>query len=821
MNPTLWLSNARPYLRARAPWAAIFACLGLVLRFASPSPPPRTAEGVAAMLGAAVGGEVRPDDFVWEARGGALSDAFLGRQVLFLARQPGRKEADLYRARVRLTRAGQPVSLRLVRNLTASPLGDDRELVALGHHAAFVTTAFGAVQGITLLDLDGEGDPDGRASLTSRLATRVERFLATGSMRGVARTEITFGSPPPEARAELQGDVLVMALGKEAQPAALDLRQGTLNTGALNTFAAAVQRIQPSAPAPGDVAVRASGELLGASAGRAVRAALDSIAALRPIRRAKAVMPAGGAPAAPEGADWPPPALTPAIQPARAGEGAWTAGRGPDGKGDAAGAPPCFYETAIRPDPRQPDAVVRLVAIDTRQADLRLEAGVDEPRSQVGLHGGGRPPEGVATARLAAAFAGGPADPDAPRGGGLGFATGRRTFAAPSTGLATVAIAADGRVEMGAWPHGVEVPAAIDSLRQTPDALVGWSGAPRRPLAGATEPADRSGLGLLPSGQLVYAWGAGVSADTLAHALTLAGCTLAVPLATGPMGFAYLRAGATGIEAEPLSVEMALGTPTFAGRAASDLFYVVMRSTAPPAGGGFTADGGRQPSPAWLPAIQSATVVSLGAQVHLTTFAPGRVAFRLRAGAREPQTKAVATLPGALPDAEQPRLVAAVGLGSGRRRGARGLVIGGAVGLPFHGEDAGALVFDHGRPRVMRAKDVTPSAEIDATELPLTADEGKLRAEARDVGSMRTRAAACTLDDGTLALAATTFDSDEAATAALLELGCARVVALDRGSHQAAFVHRAGTETPPQPRYEGTALFAVEVPLSGRSRRIE
>ena len=832
MNPTLWLSNARPYLRARAPWAVIFACLGLVLHLTDPSPPPRTAEGVAAMLGAAVGGAVRPDDFVWEARGGPLHDAFLGRQVLFLARRTGEREADLYRARVRLTRAGQPLSLRLLRNLTQSPLGDDRDLVALGHHAAFVTTAFGAVQGITLLDLEGEGEGREARTPSARAAAAIESWLATGSTGGVGRTEITFGNPPPEAHEELQGELLVMALGKEAQPAALELRGGTLNTGAQNAFAAAAQRIPHRTPALGDVAARAAGELLGAGAGRAVKAAMKSLGALRPARRVRAAMPAGGGEAAPAGGDWPPPRLAPPILPPREGEGAWAAGRHAAGKGDAAGAPPCFYETAIRPDPRQPEAVVRLVAIDTRQADLRLEAGVDEPRSLVGLHGGGRPPDGVAAERLMAAFSGGPAErpalEDTARDAAPpGFVTGRRTFAAPSPGLATVAITSDGRVELGPWPFGVELPPAFTALRQTPDALVGWSGAPRRPLADGGELAERSGLGLLPSGQLVYAWGAGVTTDTLALALTLAGCTIAVPLATGPApaGFTYLRPGAsaaaTETEAEPLSAEMGLAREPFAARAASDLFYVVTRSTAPPATNGFTPDGGRQPSPTWLPAIQSAVVTSLGAQVHVTTFAPGRVAFRLRAGAREPQTKAVAALPGAVPEAEQPRLVAAIGLGSGKRRGARGLVIDGAVGLPFRGDDAGALVFDHGRPRILRATEVTPSAELDATELPLTAEDGKLRPEARDVGSMRARAAACALDDGTLALAATTFDSDEAATTALLELGCSRVVALDRGSHQAAFVHRAGTETPPQPRYDGTALYAIEVPLSGRSRRLQ
>jgi hypothetical protein len=242
----------------------------------------------------------------------------------------------------------------------------------------------------------------------------------------------------------------------------------------------------------------------------------------------------------------------------------------------------------------------------------------------------------------------------------------------------------------------------------------------------------------------------------------------------------------------------------------------VLRDTAPP-GSALTPDGGRQPSPAWLPSIHAGVVTSLGAQVHLTTFAPGRVTFTLRAGAREPATKGVAALPAAISEAEQPRIVAAIGVGSGRRRGARGLIIDGAAGLPLRGEEGGVLVLDHGRPRILRSAEVVPAPGVDATELPMDADDGKLRAEARDVGSMRPRAVACVLADGTFAVASTTFDSDEAATAALLDLGCARVVALDRGSHQAAFVHRAGTQTPPELRYEATAIYALEVPLSGRA----
>ncbi|APR81557.1 Cobalt-zinc-cadmium resistance protein [Minicystis rosea] len=816
MHPTFWLTKASPERRARALWAAIFALVALFASCAGPTPPPRTTEGVAAMLGAAVGGEVRPDDFVWEARGGFLADAFLGRQVLFLARKPG-NAAELYRARVRLTRAGHPLGLRMVRNLTQSPLGDEHDLVAQGHHAAYVTKAFGAVQGVTLLDLEGEGDAREARTRWQRAAAAIESWLTTGSTRGVGRTEITFGVPPTEARHELQGDLLVMALGKEALPAALDLRDGSLNTGAQNTFAASAQRIPHRAPAMGDVAARATSELLGEGAGAGVRAFAGSIdavtAKLSRVKRVDATIEAGDA-AATVGDTFPPAAIAPVIQPALAGEGVWTA-RGAVGRGEVKGAPAFAYETAIRPDPRAPESLVRLVALDTRQIDLRLAPGVDEPRSRIGLHGTGRPPEGLAADRMVAAFAGGPAGKatDANKAE-PGFVAERRVLAAPVPGMAAIALTEDGRASLGAWPFGAEMAAPFVSLRQTPEMLVG-SGKPSH--EGSSEAGERSALGLLPNGQIVYAWSVRATPETLARALTLSGCTQAVPLAGGPMpsGFAYLRAGAP---AEPVSRAMSLGPDQLAGRSTNDLFYAVLRNAGPPASGATLApDAGRQPSPAWLPAIHTGVVTGLGAQIHVTTFAAGRLVFKLRPGLKEPATKAIAALPTTLTEGDQAKVMAAIGLGTGKRRGARGLIVEGASGLPVRSEDTGALLFDHGRPRVVKASEMKPSPGIDATELPLTADEGKLLPAARDVGSMRARAAACVLEDGTFAVAATTFDSDEAATTALLDLGCTRVVALDRGSHASAFLHRTGTDAAPQPRYETSAIFAVELPLAGRA----
>lgn len=820
MTPTFWLTKASPHLRARAAWAGIFALAALVMAFTRPAPPPRTAEGVAAMLGAAVGGEVRADDFVWEARGGFWSDAFLGRRVLFVAKKAGGSHADLFRARVRLTRSGRPMSLTQVRNLSASPLGHEHDLVAQGRHAAFITSAFGAVRGVTLLDLEGEGGAREAATRRQRLAAAIESWLDTGDARGVGRTEITFGSPPVEARHELQGDLLVLALGTEPVPAALDVRDGSLNTGPQNALFAASQRIPHRPAALGEVVARALGALVGSDAERAARAANRAIAGLEARvltkRRADTIGEVAGA-AAPPGESFPPPAIAPVAQPAVPGEGVWTAARG----ARAEGSSPIFaYETAIRPDPRTTATLVRLVAIDTRQVDLRLSAGVDEPRSPTGLHGRGAAPDGVAADRIVAAFAGGPAGHLADSGIEPGFVADRRVLVPPVKGLATVALAEDGRVAIGAWPHDAELVPPSTSLRQTADAILGWSGPARASVARPSEPLERSALGLLPSGQLVYAWSIAARIEDLSRALALAGCTYAVPLAAAPFpaGLVYTRSGAP---AEPLSRAMSLLADPLTPGSANDRFYLVLRSAGPPGGAALTPDSGKQPSPAWLPAIHAGAVTALGAQIRITTFAPGRVAFLLRPGGREPSTKSMAALPSTLAEADRARLIAAMGLGAGKRRGARGLVVEGSVGIPLRGEDAGLLAFDHGRPRLLRSTEMSSFDGIDATELPLTADEGKLRPEARDVGSMRSRAAACVLPDGTFAVAATTFDSDEAATAALLDLGCARVVALDRGSHAPAFLHRAGTDAAPEARYEATTIYAVEIPLSGRATLLE
>src|SRR4051794_701773 len=99
----------------RVPKRAVVFCAALSLagRLVLPSPPPRSLEGLADMLGRAAGGQqVRPSDIVWEPSPGVLTETFSGRRVLFLAGDADGGPRDLYRAEVRLTLEGRPVSVK-------------------------------------------------------------------------------------------------------------------------------------------------------------------------------------------------------------------------------------------------------------------------------------------------------------------------------------------------------------------------------------------------------------------------------------------------------------------------------------------------------------------------------------------------------------------------------------------------------------------------------------------------------------------------------------------------------------------------------------
>src|SRR5690606_10338864 len=101
--------------------------------------PERSLAGLAAMLAESVAGVVEPESIIWERSPGFWAETFFGRRVLFLAAPKAGAPRDVYRARVRLARNGSPIAVADVRNITATPHGDDVALEAEGDRVVFAT----------------------------------------------------------------------------------------------------------------------------------------------------------------------------------------------------------------------------------------------------------------------------------------------------------------------------------------------------------------------------------------------------------------------------------------------------------------------------------------------------------------------------------------------------------------------------------------------------------------------------------------------------------------------------------------------------------
>ena len=822
-----FLDSLAAHARSRGLFVLGITLVALLVRLAtSPAPPARSVEAIAAMLGTTVGGSVRPEDFVWEERGGLVHDALIGRRVLFLAARPSGPEGtptnDLYRAEVRISRGGRPVAVRRVVNLTNTPRGHEHDLVAHGRWAAYATRADGLVQGITILDLAGDYAVREARSRSERLRASVENWLSEGALRGIGETAVLFGVPPKEARFELTEDMLVMALGEAALPAAVTLADASVNPGPRDEHALAAQRLPHDVTPWPRFLERASRDLLGdGAAARVARLATSvrttSIRLHEATASAPPELPAAPPPETPSEEGFPPPRVATKRERTMPGEGLWIPASSvhplPASKPEA---PPAIFTTFVRPDPERPHAVVHLVAMDGRRLELRPVPGTLAPRTPTGLRGEGRIPAADVPAAVAV-FAGGPPANAPP----LGLVVERRTFLPPRPDVHTFTVDRFGRPSIGAWPFGEDVPPAIRSLRQTGAPLITASRIGKFSEVDAVL-ADRSALGVTEAGHLIYGWGESLSAELLARALLLAGCREALALATSPdpTGLGFFQRQGEALSAHTHAPGMSLLPERALSGSPTELVYVVVRKANPdaplPEGTTWEPDAGTQPAPSWQPGIYGATVSKLGAQVRLAWFAPERFTFHIRGGEKELSHRFGGTFPGALTDAERPHVLAAVGLGTGRKKAPRGLAMDGSIGLKF-GPGAGVLVVGDGPVRIDKSETFAPTSDADATELPLTAEEGRPLPEARVVGSMRPRAALCALGDGAVLVASTTFDTDEATTEALVDVGCTRVVALDRGSHLNAFVHRAGGATAPEARYEQTTLYVLESPMRGRA----
>ncbi len=733
-------------------------------RFGVPEPPARSSEALAAALEQLSAAAVAAEDLHWQPSAGLLADAVWGRSLVFLGRPYGQAGNDVWQAWVRLTPAGQPIAVGPANNWTRSPLSDERGLDVLGSHIAYAAVHEGQLHGVSLLPFHSR-DP---------------WWLLSSSWRTRFATYVYL--PPTEQLSLLLEDAaLRLELPSVARRLAIPLLGSAENAEGVAWSIEGIQRSVEVWTAPSRAEPRQQ-EWVGAlsawsraffGAGRQAR---QRTQALEVTPEHKIVNQTHRSPSAHP--RWPPPDLEPLLPGGPAGEGAWAVV-----SPGVAGA--AFYQTFIRSDADSQGNPVRLVAMDLTRLELAMAAGWSVPRSHTGLPGRGRLPA-PARERVVAVFNGAGAEQ------GLGMQVSRRLLAKARSGAPTIVVHEDSRVGIGAWPGPDETPpAAWSSFRQAKVMLLDAArGQP--PLTSEGEPRERSAL-CLARGVLVYAWGTQLTELAMARALQAAGCQDAVELdqGSGHASFSMTESTPERIQVAPL---LGAPRPYFTG-SERDFFYLMHRQPERKHGLPdaseleWSASPGPQPAPAEVPAVYAAVQRRGELRIALLGLDPLRVRYDVTAGSSEPLIAGQA--------APRRRLAAddvllAVELGHTTRALRYGLWVDRRRAIPLSTSFASLWIDGAGRLFVGEPATSAPPTAQSVIQVPLLVNGGELTERARSSGARRERGALCARATGHVLIASVTHDSSGPLALALRELGCQRVVELDRGSkHALRLIRRA------------------------------
>jgi hypothetical protein len=859
------------WLRARGPIAGVFAGLATASGLASHAAPGRDLGLLAAALGQAAGdARVRREDIRWQPSEGMLSDALIGRWALFLARDPREDTRDVWRARVRVSPDGAAIDVRAAYDLTGTPVGDDHELVVRGDYAAFATRAYGQEQSVSVIALAGEGSQNKTATLPDRVMAALTNLQKSGATAGLGRFDVTFESPARAVGLDLGADALDISLvglsgaaGGDARGShtAVDLTTGELSPTLPRVHADASMHL-PKRFSHWVVDTMRAVPWIGPAP---VAWAEDEALALRDTYRRVTFQPGHDATdivatadpppppldtsqASVEEAHWPPPSIATIWKSPEPAEGEWIVPDVPWLRrvpGVAADAPSPLYQTFVRPDEDRPYAHVLLVAMDLRQLDLQMEAGVEDPEPLTGPHGTGRiPREPAVYRRVVAAFNGA----FKTEHGHYGMMVQKRVLLPPVPGSATVMVLDDGRVGFGTWGTDKNVGGVvgvaddeIDSFRQNLDPLIdhGQTNPTGRNLWGFTLPGkgaqtERTGLCVTTSGHLLYAWGDDLSATSLAKAMQMSGCDYAMHLDMNPYhtGFLFLAIDdlvGHKYRSQLLTPAMSIPADRYIQYAPKDFFYVMVHDPTPPpieAGDGhegavaWNPDDGAQPPPRWMPGLWATQMATPEGNVRLNDVEPGRSTWRVRAGAKDaPVAAPLRELGGD----ESRRVLLALGVGIAHEHRPLGLATDGRLVVPVRGgADLAVLVVDAEGQLTMARGDAVPALgpHDDLVELPVALWDGK-PTPLFAAGPAQLRAALGETPSGRWVIARGEFPSAAPLAQALAKAGCTRAVVLDRGAHATAFLDRAGTANPPRARYDESVLYAVGAPLHPKGFRFD
>lgn len=226
-----------------------------------------------------------------------------------------------------------------------------------------------------------------------------------------------------------------------------------------------------------------------------------------------------------------PPPIVPVLSPAQAGEGQWTA------KDEWSPAPPSIMTTTFRTDPANPSIVAYASWIRTDSTQLALYLGYEGP-GPTSLPRGPEQVPNSAKPNLLATFNSGFYEKDSSEG----FFTNQTLYYPMVPGHATVVRYVDGTVDVVNWKGGSTPGPNVAMARQNLEMLVEdgqvTSASANNSAYGITlggVPAVwRTGVGIDPEGNMIYATAASQTSASLAQIFVQLGCVRAMQLDINP-----------------------------------------------------------------------------------------------------------------------------------------------------------------------------------------------------------------------------------------------------------------------------------------------
>jgi hypothetical protein len=828
---------------------------GLSCGFASTAPPEFSVSGLVGWVGAQTSLSVREEDVRWAPSSGFVGDRVWGRRLFFLASEKPGGPRDLYRARVRLGDAGQPLGLWQVRNLTQTPIGDDAGLEITGERACFATTAFGKLQAITVLELDGVRSEDKSGGLFAGLLRSLTHVQQTATWSGIGRTDLLLQVPVQQAELRLEDKLLEVHLGASGRQIVYDLteRRARAKDGSQAHGVRVVPNRKPPKPfvlwavdtvreetGPEPIAWleervfgardwmrRTVFNLTASSEERALKSDVAAVEGNGPTLDATKL--------ASSDHSWPPANIPSFWKQVEPDEGTWIAVDLPFLRPALTApspekVPAYFYRTFTRPDPKRPYAKVWFVAMDMRQLALNMRAGFEDPEPLTGPPGDGRLPDDKVTLdRVVGTFNGA----FKTEHGKYGMMVQKRVLLPPIPGGASVVVDQANEVYLGSWPKTERIPDDVLSFRQNLDPLVedgvanptgrmlwGWQ------LEGKSVLTERTALCVTPTGHLYYAWGEEIDGPTLGQALKQAGCSYGMHLDMNPGHCGFVFARIDDFQKQKFSLQraapkMSIPIDRYVRWSPKDFFYVTLRDPRPPDAEQwhFEPDGGTQPPPTWWPGIYRGRAEVGSATIELSSFERGRFEWVVRAGTREPSELGAPLMKTALSGEESHRVLAAIGLAHTTRTVRLGMAFDGKASIPLRPR-TGTLVLRQGSDPSLFVDALPTLGPADsAVQLVLLAAHGTVTPDGRSQGPLRERAALCVTPTKRVLVARGRSDSAATLVTTLLSMGCKDVLDLDRGSSDPSFVHRTGTDLPPTGDYETSVLYVLGRPMEPHAGR--